>query len=219
MHNGLKQAVVAACVAALAIGVAAAAGGTVKEKATGVEFPAVRSVEGVAAPLALTGTGVRTKIVFKVYAFGLYVDPKAAKEGLAKWAGKSADDLRKDPALYAAIDELKGDRLAVMHFVRDVDSGKMREAMTEAMDRGVPANDPARKAFLDLWTGEIKNGEDVLLLFTADGKTSLIRGGKTVGTVASPALARSVLQSWLGPKPVSDDIQQGIVTALPELLK
>ncbi len=191
----------------------------VVEKATGTAFPVTRTSPGAAAELELTGTGVRTKLIFKVYAFAFYVDPAAARQALARWSGKSAADLRNDPAFYAALGDLAGDRLVIMHFVRDVDSAKMKEAMDEAMDRGTPKTDPARAQFLGLWTGEIKDGEDVGLLFGADGKVTLLRAGKAVGSATSPAMARSILQSWLGPKPVSDDIRNGLAERFPEILK
>lgn len=197
----------------------AAAPPPVIEKATGTAFSVTRTAPGAAAELELTGTGVRTKLIFKVYALGFYVDPAVARQALSRWAGKPAADLRNDAAFYAALGDLAGDRLVIMHFVRDVDSSKMKEAMDEAMDRGTPKTDPARAQFLALWTGEIKDGEDVGLLFGGDGKVTLIRGGKAVGAATSPAMARSILQSWLGPKPVSDDIRNGIAERFPEILK
>lgn len=209
----------AAAVIAL-LGAAAAQGGQVKERSTGVGFDALRSFPGAGGPLALTGTGVRKKFgIAKVYAFAFYVDPGVAKSGLAAWSGKPAEDLAKDAALYRALNGLKGDRAGVLHFVRDVDASAMRDAMSEAMDRGMPTDDPARKAFLALWTDAIKTGEEVVLTFSPAGAVSLVRGDKTIGTVASPALASSLLQSWLGPDPVSDDIQRGVVARLPELLE
>lgn len=195
------------------------AAATVNEKATGVAFPIVREQAGAAHPLDLTGTGVRTKLVFKVYAFALYVDGTAAKTELSRFAGRTADALRADPAFYAAVAGGTFDRLAVLHFVRTVDGKKMQEAMTEAMDRGLPAADPARAAFLALWNDEIKDGEEVLLHFSPSGTVTLLRGGKSVGAVASPLLARCLLQSWLGPDPVSTDIQAGVVARFPEVLK
>lgn len=211
------------CGAAAAIavlGAAAAQEGQIKEKSTGVGFDATRSVPGLGGPLALTGTGVRKKFgIAKVYAFALYVDAAAAKSGLSIWSGKPAEALAGDAAVYRALTDLKGDRAGVLHFVRDVDAGAMRDAMSEAMDRGMKPDDPARKAFLALWTDPIKEDEEVVLAFSAAGTVSLVRGEKVVGTVDSQALASSLLQSWLGPEPVSEDIQRGVVARLPGLLR
>ncbi len=220
MSTGLRTALVACVLAGLALPGIAADIATIKEPSTGVAFESTRTFAGASAPLALTGVGLRKKYgIAKVYAFALYVDPAAAKTGLAAFKGRNADALRKDAASFRAVVELKGDRAAVMHFVRTVDAEAMRGAMTEAMDRGVPAGDPARKQFLDLWTDEIKEGEEVVLVFGANGSTvGLVRGGKTVGTVESAALSRSLLQSWLGPEPVSDDIQKGVMERVPALL-
>lgn len=218
MRRGLRLALATCVLFGLAPTLHAADTAKVTEPSTGVAFDGTRSFPGVTEPLALTGTGVRKKMVFKVYAFALYVDPAATRAGLAACKGKDAGALANDGAVYAALAGLQGDRAAVLHFVRDVEVEKMREAMTEAMDRGVPKGDPAREAFLKLWTASPKSGEEVVLVFGAKGAVSLVRDAKIVGTVESAALARSLLQSWLGPEPVSEDIQKGVVARLPALL-
>jgi hypothetical protein len=147
------------------------------------------------------------------------VDKEAARTELARWKGKDAAALRADTAFFQGLADGRFDRVAVLHFVRTVAAAKMQEAMTEAMDRGVPAGDPARAAFLALWSEELREGEEVALHFSPAGKVSLIRGGRTVGAVESIALARSLMQSWVGPDPVSTDIQAGIVGRFPDLLR
>lgn len=188
------------------------------EPATGVAFAQTRSAPGAAAPLELTGVGVRTKLFFKVYAFGLYVDPEAARAALQRWTGHPAGSLAADAGLRQALVELPGDRVALLHFVMSVSDRKMREAMTEAMDRGLPADDPARAAFLALWNAPIEKHEEVLLHFSGDGTVVLIRRGVSLGAVKSPLLARCLLQSWLGPDPVSEDIRRGVVSRIPLIL-
>ncbi len=192
--------------------------GSLTAPGTGVAFSVTRSAPGGAAPLALTGVGVRTLVVFKVYAFGLYVDPEAARRALGQWKGRPAQSLEQDAELRRALVEMAGERLAVMHFVRSVSDKKMRDAMTEAMDRGVPADDPARAAFLSLWRQPIDKDEEVEIAFPADGSVTVIRRGAPVGTVKSVVLARCLLQSWLGPDPVSEDIRRGVTSRIPALL-
>jgi len=194
------------------------AGVGLTEPSTGASFPLLRAAPGTDAPLDLTGVGVRKRLVFKVYAFGLYVDGAAARRELARWAGHTAEALAGDEEFYRALTTLNGDRLAVLHFVRSVSADQMRTAMTEALDRGVAQNDPARTAFLNLWTSAIADGEDVLLHFSADGAVTLLRGGAAVGTVRSAEVSRSLLESWLGPRPVSENIQRGVAARVPAIL-
>ncbi len=196
----------------------AAPSGGVTAPGTGVAFALTRNVPGGDSPLALTGVGVRTLLVFKVYAFGLYVDPEAARRALGQWKGRPAESLESDAELRRTLVEMAGERLAVMHFLRSVSDKKMRDAMTEAMDRGVPADDPARAAFLSLWRQPIEKDEEVEIAFPAAGSVTVLRRGAPVGTVKSAVLARCLLQSWLGPDPVSEDIRRGVTGRIPAIL-
>jgi hypothetical protein len=208
---------------ALLVGAPASAGAAepsgLEEPATDLVFPLETSHPDVDDPLALTGVGVRKKLFFKVYALGMYADAAALGEALAPWAGRSAEELRSDDGLYRALLEASADRLVVMRFVRDVGASSMRDALEDALERGaIPANDPDRQAFLDLWDRTIADGEQVSLLFAADGRLVVRRDGKLVGEVVSARVSRAVLASWLGPDPVSDAIREGVVQRIPELL-
>ena len=195
------------------------AGDTVKEDSTGVEFEVMTGSPGGGSELVLTGTGVRKKFgLAKVYGFGFYVEPGAAREALADWKDKSAGALEDDTKLREAMVDLKADRMAVMAFVRKVGAEKMQDALDDAMDLGVEAGDPARKAFIDLWDETIAKGEKVQILVSADGVVSVYRKGNKVGSVESAAVGRALLLSWLGPDTVSEDIRKGSVRRLPEIL-
>lgn len=192
--------------------------GTMTEPSSGVEFALERSVPGETGTLELTGVGIRKKFFFKVYAFGLYVDGEAARSQLASFKGKSSDQLRGDDAVYQALMGLDGDQLVVMKFTRSVGAAKMRGALADVLERGVPTDDPAGKAFLALWDEVIENGEEVLISFSAGGEVRVFRHGKERGRVQSPKVARALLESWLGKEPVSSSIKAGAVQRLPEIL-
>lgn len=192
--------------------------GPVTEPSSGLEFALERSVPGETGSLELTGVGIRKKLFFKVYAFGLYVDGAAAREHLASFKGKSPDQLRGDDAVYQALMDLAGERLVVMKFTRSVGAAKMRGALADVLERGVPADDPAGKAFLALWDEEIKSGEEVLISFSREGEVRVFRHGKERGRIQSPKVARALLESWLGKDPVSSSIKAGAVERLPEIL-
>ena len=212
--------VLTAVALALAATAPAAAGGSDawKEPATGETFPLTITPPGGTAPLALTGGGVRTKVVFKVYAFGLYVDPAAAAQGLAAWAGKPADALRQDKSFYSALIDFPGDKVAAMKFVRDLEGAQIGDALDAAVARTLPASDPARTQFRTLWNDPIKKGDESWIVIRVGGAVSVVRGGAVVGTVDSKPLGRALLLAWFGPEPVSESIREGAVERIPQLL-
>lgn len=219
MTNKALRITIVLIAALLCAAPALLAGETVEEDSTGVAFEVMTKSPAGDGDLALTGTGVRKKFgLAKVYGFGFYVDPAVAREALGAWKGKSAGALEDDATLREAMIDLEGDRLAVMAFVREVDGEKMQDALDDAMDLGVEAGDPARRAFIDLWSETIEKGERVEILVSAEGVVSVFRKGKEVGSVESKDVGRALLLSWLGPDTVSRDIREGAVRRLPEIL-
>ncbi len=190
-----------------------------KEPATGEVFPVTVTPPGGATALVLTGGGVRTKVVFKVYALGFYVDPGAAVTGLAAWAGKPADALRSDPAFYKALVDFPGDKLVVMKFVRNLEGGQIGDALDAAVSRTLPSGDPARAQFRALWKDPIKEGDETSILIGSGGAVSVIRAGAVVGTVNSKPLGKALLLAWFGDEPVSDSIRKGAAERVPGILQ
>ncbi len=190
-----------------------------KEPGTGEVFPLTVTAPGGTLPLVLTGGGVRTKVVFKVYALGFYVDPAAAATGLASWAGKPADALRTDPSFYAALIDFPGDKLVVMKFVRNLEGGQIGDALDAAVSRTLPSGDPARAQFRALWKDPIKEGDETSIVIGAGGAVSVVRAGSVIGTVDSKPLGRALLLAWFGEEPVSDSIRKGAVERIPSILQ
>lgn len=189
-----------------------------KEPATGEAFPLTITPPGASAPLALTGGGVRTKLVFKVYALGFYVDPAAAAPALAAWAGKPADALRADKAFYAALVDLPGDKLAVMKFVRALQGAQVGDALDGAVARTLPEGDPARAKFRALWKDPIEKGDESWIVIRDSGEVAVVRAGTVVGSVESKPLGRALLLAWFGPDPVSESIRAGAAERVPAIL-
>ena len=113
----------------------------------------------------LTGTGVRTRTVFKVkvYTFGLYVDADGARNALAQWRGKSAAELSADPSVYDEL--LKGAFPMTVRLVmsRDVSAAQMAEAFDDALgprvkqaaQRDLPGGAEALAQFRALFATEL----------------------------------------------------------------
>lgn len=191
--------------------------GTWTEPSSGQVFPLTVSPPGAAGPLSLTGGGLRTKMVFKVYGFGFYIDAASARERLARWGGKPASALSQDPSLYDALIEMPVEKLAVMRYLRDLDGAQIGDALDDAVSKTLKEGDPARTAFRALWKDPIAKGDEASILFAPGGVVTVLRGSKTVGSVTSEPLARALLSAWLGPDPVSDSIRKGAVERVPAL--
>jgi hypothetical protein len=88
----------------------------VKEPKTGVLFSEKLHENGT--QLTLAGTGVRTKMIVKVYAGALYLADEA-KTSLAQFKGQAA---KPGQAVFDAISDATFARAFVLHFVRDVDA-------------------------------------------------------------------------------------------------
>jgi chalcone isomerase-like protein len=196
------------------------------ESNTSVDFP--RELQTPAGVQLLTGTGVRTRTVFKVkvYTFGLYVDAVAARTALAPWRGKSAADLASDASLYDEL--LKGSFPMTMRLVmaRDVGAAQMAEAFDEALaprvaqaaQRDMPGGAEALSRFRALFTSELRNGAELLFTWAPGNRLLVSIGGRQVGEIENRALCWALFDVYLGAKPISPEGKRTAVARLPEVI-
>ena len=199
---------------------------TVEEASTGYKFDAVRTVDG--RPYALLGVGVRKKFVVKVYAMALYIDEAEGRHAFPALVSRAGghDHAKLTSGDHAQSFVMWGTfgKLAVMHFVRSVDAAKIRGAFEEGLeeelsDKSPPDIKQGAQAFLALFDKDLKDGQEIVLRTTADGKIEVdIAGAKKSGP-ASPRLARAVWAIWLGAKPISADLRRGLVERIDVLGK
>jgi hypothetical protein len=152
-----------------------------------------RTINGVVLPenievagknLVLNGAALRKKAIFKVYVAALYVATKSA----------SADAI-------LAEDE---PRRMVMHFVRNVDKGKICDAWNDGLKDNTPnATEDVKKEFADLCglMADIKDGEEMLFTYVPGNGTTVSVAGQEKGTVGGRDFAAALLRCWIGPKP------------------
>jgi hypothetical protein len=198
----------------------------VAEPSSGVQFDAQKSWDGKA--FTLVGTGIRKKFIVKVYAMGLYVenvDGKRAFSSLATKAGGSdqAKLTEGDRAQSFLIWGSFG-KVGVMHFVRDVGAGKIHDAFAEDLsdelsDKAAPDVRDATQAFLKLFDKDLKNGDDIVLRTSPDGKIDVSIGGQEKGSVQNIKLMRALWSTWLGGHPISKDLRASLVNRISELGK
>ena len=143
--------------------------------------------------LVLNGAGLRSKAIFKVYVGSLYVVTPS-----------------KDAQKILASDT---PRRQVMHFLRDVDAA----AIVGAWREGFTANAPnaALQTRLDAFCGywkDVKEGDEAAMTYVPGTGTTLTINGKARGApVAGKDFADAVLLGWVGPKPPSDELKNGVL--------
>lgn len=153
------------------------------------------SVSVAGQNLVLNGAALRKKFVVKVYVGALYLPS------------------RQNNA--AAILAADAPRRQVLHFLYDVDKGKMVEAWEEGLRDNVPnASAEVRTAFktLSTWMEDMKEGQRIVLTYAPGTGTTVEVNGKNKGTLGGKAVADAILNTWLGPKPgPGTDFKAGVL--------
>jgi Chalcone isomerase-like len=134
--------------------------------------------------LVLNGAGLRKKLMFKVYTGALYLQGKQSNA--------------------ASIMAADAPRRMVMHFLMDVDKGKIAEAWTDGLKDNTPNASPEVKtAFktLSSWMEDMKEGQEITMTYVPGTGTTVEVAGKNKGTLGGKAVADAILNTWIGPKP------------------
>lgn len=145
--------------------------------------------------LVLNGAALRKKFVVKVYVGALYLPSKQNNA--------------------AAILAADAPRRQVMHFLYDVDKGKMAEAWEDGLKDNTPnASAEVKTAFktLSTWMEDMKEGQRIVLTYAPGTGTTVEVNGKNKGTLGGKAVADAILNTWVGPKPgPGGDFKKGIL--------
>jgi long-chain acyl-CoA synthetase len=159
----------------------------------GVKIADTASVGGT--ELVFNGGGVRTKVIFKVYAASLFVPAKTT----------------------ALADVLKGPRRVQMNLLRTISADSLTEALSEGLkDNNSAAELAAVQPQIDQLMGimkafgEVKEGAVVTIDYAAD-TTTIGLNGKPRGTVAGSAFNAALMRIWLGSKPVQTDLKAAML--------
>jgi Chalcone isomerase-like len=180
----MRKAILAcACASALSVSLMAAT-------LAGVTFPDTVTVGNQA--LVLNGMGLRTKLFIKVYVGGLYLEKKSS-----------------DPTAIVQSDTTK--RVVLQFIYGEV----TRDQMVESFTDGFKANAPgAPKAQVDQFLGAIetmKKGEQLVVTYVPGTGTTLAMRGKDKLTIPGLPFAQAVFSVWLGPKPPTSDLKNGML--------
>jgi hypothetical protein len=160
----------------------------------GVDFPEHVQVNGT--ELTLNGLGIRKATILKVsvYVGALYV-PNPTKDAQALI----------DPSSPAEL---------ILHFVRNVGVGDLRNAWSEGFERA--AKDQltllnARIAMLNSWMSDIKTGQRLVFVRKPGTGVQVSVNGVVKGTITGDDFSRALLSIWLGPEPPNADLKSGLL--------
>lgn len=188
MKSMFSKIVVAMCISALTFSAQAL-------EVKGVKIDETAQV-GVNT-LLLNGTGVRTKMMFKVYVAALYLGQKQTEAN-------------------AVIGD-HGSKRVAMYFLREVSSEKLLHGMEEGFAENNSATEmtsiePQMKAFRQLMTSakEVKEGDSILLDYTPTS-TQVSLNGKVLGRVEGEAFNQALLRVWLGAHAVDASLKKALL--------
>jgi len=182
---------------------------TFKGKGTDEMFPKELTLQysGATAELYALGSGVRKKMVFKVY------------EAIA-YAEKGAD-LGDDP--YGAFIEGDFARRIVMYFLRDVGGDKIRGAWEDGFKKTLgekdlaPALEADMKTFIAFFDDEgVEEGETIELTWLPGVGLHTAVDGDVMQLINNSTLASGLWAIWLGDKPISGGLKKDLVRFVNE---
>ncbi len=163
--------------------------------------PTVRDVYGVQVPesvfvsgrmLFLNGTGLRRKAFFKVYVASLYLE-------------KAPD---RDPKSVVESDQTKRVDMAML---RDLDRGKIVDAVREGFEKNSRAQMPQLQQRLDKFVAQIpdlQEGQRLTIVYApGQGTTVAVGEGEARTAIEGKDFADALFRVWLGDEPVDSDLK------------
>lgn len=146
--------------------------------------------------LVLNGAGMREKVVFDLYAGGLYLSKKS----------KNAQTIiNADETMVIKLDIVSG----------LVSSKKMVSAVDDGFDASMDGNTSSLDAKITKFKGFFS--EDIVETNVFDiayikGKGTVVyKGGKEIGTIEGLDFKKALFGIWLGSDPADDDLKEGML--------
>lgn len=176
---------------ALVVSLAAATSAFAREVA-GVSLPDTTTVDG--KTLKLNGAGLRTKMVFKVYVAGLYLEKPS-----------------NDATGVIASDQAKRMNLSIL---RNLSQAQINDAINEGFEKNSKAQMAALKPRLDKLNAmipSVSKGDQIALTYVPGRGTVVTARGAEKGVIEGKDFADALFAVWLGPDPVQADLKKGLL--------
>ncbi len=164
----------------------------VEKMLKGVEMPISMELDG--KNLELNGMGLRTKVVFKVYIAGLYLE-KSSSDGMA----------------IAASEQIKRIELV---FLRSVNGPEVAEAIAKGFAANAGDALPALKdrvAKFKTLIPDVKKGDKLVFIYRPGAGLEAQANGKTTGTIEGKDFADALFRVWLGEHPADKALKTGLL--------
>jgi hypothetical protein len=155
--------------------------------------------------LRCTGTALRKKFFFKVYAAAAYLD--------------EATETGDDPgATYVAADAPKQIHLQML---RDVESEKIVSSIDEAFEKCATTPleeiEAERAAFREAFSMEkLLKGQDIRFTWMPGAGLEISVQDEVLDTIASPAFGKSFFEIYFGPEPVNGGMKKDLLELVSE---
>lgn len=159
----------------------------------GVTMPDVVSVSG--KTLHLNGLGLRTKVFFKIYVAGLYLENPTHD---ATNAISSEEEKR-----------------VVMHFLyKKVTKKQLVDAWDEGFEQNaglLSAEIKEKIARLESWMEDVTAGQEIVFTYEPGAGTTVEVGGRKKGTIPGADFMRDLWKVWLGEHPPTGELKKGML--------
>lgn len=148
--------------------------------------------------LVRNGVGIRRATIFNahVYVAALYLE---------KPTRKAEDVLQPDHA-----------KVITLHFVRDVDTQEMVDALNEALEKNAGKEFAAAKSQMlsfEKRLPPLKEGTVITLAYRPGKGLEVSADGKSRGVETDEAFANLVFRAWVGPRPPDAGLKAGLLGA------
>lgn len=164
----------------------------VSKEIAGVNLPDTTVVDG--KTLKLNGAGLRTKIMFKVYVAGLYLENPA-----------------RDASAVISSDQIKRIQLSIL---RTLSAHQVTEAIQEGFEKNSGSQMSALSTRLTSLAGMIPNvekGDQIVLTYVPGRGTVVAAKGQEKGVIIGKDFADALFSVWLGPNPVQADLKTALL--------
>lgn len=101
-----------------------------QEPSTGIFFPGTLPQN---SKLKLITVGLRKKLLFNVYAFGIYTDPNDCKRLLSEWKNSNPEDLANESKFFDVFLEDTWDKALVLVTARKIKGDLLSEAFNVSL--------------------------------------------------------------------------------------
>jgi hypothetical protein len=188
-----RRKMMQATAAAVLLASAAGQNAFAATEVAGVKFEDTANVGG--QPLKLNGAGIRTKVIFKVYALGLYLPEKKTST--------------------AEVLASQGPRRVQIVSLRDLSSEDFGDAFMKGLNANTDQAErtrllPQTKAFGEMFGAipGLKKGDVLIVDWIPGVGTQCTLNGKKVGeTVPDVAFYNAILRIWIGDNPADSSLK------------